>query len=411
MDDLLTREKSAYLATLGALLTRMRAALNSEEAHAPSLLECARDLESVQHQYIMTVTRASMSSKQHGDVGKATTAFHLVMQSGNLEEKLLEIIRRLAAILASAADETPAPGSRINSGSASKKKALRSMSAPLGLEASSRAHTIRELTRSMTDLERKVEACLRGESKGLREALTGPRDIETCEDCGTELATNSERSEHYCPRCARVFPIFGVVFEEQQLLSQEGQRTKSGCFMPGVHYQDWVNNILALKPDSELLSTKFPSETAASVVEKLKNTAREKNKLPSQINVETMRMLLKAIGRSDLNPHVALLMKLVTGNGPPEIPKVMRMRAQSMFLKMLDARARISDNTPNRRYYPYYTIKIFDLILPPGDPGRAMFKFVHMQSQDTLTKNDKEWREICGFLGWEFRPTILSKLR
>lgn len=384
MCDPHTFERGALIQSLGALLARMRIKLDQPETHT-ALLKCAGDLEIAQRDHAMTVTRAAMSSRFHGSADGASIAFQLQAHSDDLEESLLRVIDDMRTALSPFADT------------------MKSRRDPL-------AYVLRDFVKSMDRIQGSVERSLRGESRGARESMAGPREMEICEDCGADLALNSARSERYCPRCARVYPIFGVVFDEQQLFSQEGQRTKSGCFSPSTHHDEWMNNILALEPESLLVNIKICPDSPAEIVEKLRVEALRQNKIISMLDVESLRKLLKAIGRTDLNPHISLLMKKVTGTGPPEIPKGIRMRARAMFTRVLEARSQLVNNSANRRYYPYYTIKIFDLILAPGDPGRKMFKFIHMQSEDTLTKNDKEWKRICNILGWEYRATIKSRL-
>jgi hypothetical protein len=49
----------------------------------------------------------------------------------------------------------------------------------------------------------------------------------------------------------------------------------------------------------------------------------------------------------------------------------------------------------NNPSYPFLIYKIFDTILPLNDvENRRIFHFIHLPSQATLTKREKEWNLV-----------------
>jgi hypothetical protein len=375
-------ENGAHVRAINGLMAR--AALQLGESPEFDALQVMH--RQVRSKYGMAVARASQSCRLQPicsvDEGKL---FRLTLASANIEADLLAVTAGLLALIDQRARRDVPAGAR-----ASRD------------DSASRALVM--LKRVVSTLHGNIQRTALGESRSARGAALADIDGDVCDDCGVALVVHAARSEKSCPRCARVYPIFGIVFDDAQLLQQEGQRGKSGCFSPSSHYDEWMRNILAQESD-ELLCKKGTEESPGDVIRLLGEQARLRNKLLPLLTIEGLRVLLKAIKRTDLNAHSSLIMRKLTGRGPPDISKERQVKAASMFTRVLSVRDALTRNTGNRHYYPYYTIKIFDLILPKGDPDRALFRYIHMQSVETLHKNDIEWSKICAELGWEYRAT------
>ena len=214
-----------------------------------------------------------------------------------------------------------------------------------------------------------------------------------CPDCFRDTDVLPARSETRCPQCARVFEIGGIVFEECQSYSQDGQKIKSGHFDAVKHWRDWEGSILGEEPVVKLGGK--GDEYGTLVLEKLRAVRPRYRAFAAQLTVGDVRSMLAEIKRTDLNPHVTLIVKQLSGRGPPLPTEDQRRRAALIFEKVLEVRETLSFVRINRNYYPYYFYKIYDFILPAQDPARGILKYVHLQGEDTLRANDAEWREIC----------------
>lgn len=381
MGDALTNENGSHLRALASLLPRLQPFFPPASKLGPAFGDIRERFSKVNASYALAFAGAAENCRTR-QVGVADVEKVFLISVGTFfsaartEDDLLQLLTDLVKLL----------GARAKTAS---------MTPP-------DARQLRELDRAVQNLHGLVYQSAYGESRGARGAMHVDDDDDRCEDCGVELRVNGERSEKDCPQCARVFAVYGVVFDDAQLHQQEGQRGKSGCFSPSQHYEDWIRNILALESD-EVLIRKGSDESPADVIDALRAAALRKNKMLSRLTIEDVRGLLKTVGRTDLNPHTSLILKKLTGVGPPDISKERRFEGGAMFARVLDARD--GGGGGNRRYYPYYMVKIFDLILPPGDPDRQIFKFIHLQSPITLRRNDKEWESICAETGWKYRPT------
>jgi len=235
------------------------------------------------------------------------------------------------------------------------------------------------------------------------------------------MEVNSETSELTCAGCGKVRELVGTVFDDAQFYNQEGQKAKSGSFNPNRHFRFWMDRILAREPEEELSDKDDPDDTCGErLLEQLRGVVRRDQKILRLLTVDDVRAMLKEAGRTDLNKNVPLIMRRLTGVGPPQLPESICQRVEKLFSKAIEIGERVRPaSRTNRNYYPYYIYKILDAILSEEtDPGaaaearehRRVLYYVYMQGQDTLDKNDREWEEICMELPEiEWTPTCRSK--
>lgn len=397
MADSPASESSAHLRSFASLLQRIEQWGGPLRGPAGALAGLRAQYTCLRDQHSLEVTAATFRAKdlQCGAPGSAADS----ERAFQLGAPALDVCEGLAALAERALATLQAEGGR-----------------PLRRAEARRAvsdveHQRAEIVRALQQLLEHVRLAALGQSRGARSAWPAPLELENCDDCGAPLNINSGRSEKSCPRCARVYEVYGVVYEESQMYSQEGQRSRSGCFSPSQHYKEWITNILALEPESCLANPRVNDDTPAEVIERLRAAACAKNKFLALLTVADVRLLLKAIDRTDLNQHTSLLLKKLTGCGPPAVPERRRVQGYTMFSQVLSVLARLPQSCTNRSYYPYYTAKIYDLMLPRGDPCRRIFAFIHLQSIETLRKNDEQWKTICAALQWAYRPTDPATIR
>ena len=224
-----------------------------------------------------------------------------------------------------------------------------------------------------------------------------------CPDCQEEMAINSETSELTCAGCGKVRELVGIVFDDAQFYSQEGQKAKSGAFNPNRHFRFWIDRILAREPGEELGDKDDPDNTYGELLlEQLRGIVRRDQKILRLLTVDDVRAMLKETGRTDLNKNVPLIMRRLTGIGPPQLSEAICHRVEKLFSKAIEIGERVRPaSRTNRNYYPYYIYKILDAILPeeknPEDlaEARRVLYYIYMQGQDTLAPNAKEGEEIC----------------
>lgn len=229
-----------------------------------------------------------------------------------------------------------------------------------------------------------------------------------CAECKTEMLITADTSELTCTECGKVRELVGTVFDDAQFYNQEGQKAKSGSFNPNRHYRYWMDRIMAREPEEELGDKDDPENTCGEkLFAAMRGIIRRDRKILRLLTVDDVRAMLKELDQTTLNKNVPLIMRRLTGVGPPSLPESISQRTEKLFSKAIEiGEEKRPEGRTNRNYYPYYIYKILDAILPEdvGPDGktiaearemRRVLYYIYMQGQDTLAKNDREWKEIC----------------
>ena len=217
------------------------------------------------------------------------------------------------------------------------------------------------------------------------------KNLNNC-SCGEPFSIESKTGESVCQKCGHTEKMYGVVFEDDQFFYQEGQRTKHGKYDPTKHCKFWVDRIQAKE------STEIPE----AVLNKIKFGIKRDNLWLEHVTCNHIRKYLKEIDRTDLNSHVSLLKKLITKIDPPQFTEQELKLIYMYFSRIMQIhnRTKLDDvsATSNSPYHPFFVYKIVEQILSkPIHRARCkeILSSIHLQSRDTLIKNDRIWQYVC----------------
>lgn len=215
--------------------------------------------------------------------------------------------------------------------------------------------------------------------------------------CGEKMKTYPDNSELVCLKCGFVMKIPGIIFEDSQFYSQEGQRSKHGQYDPKRHCRFWKQRIQAeenavIKPECiQAISVCISQGVIINVC---------------HITCEQIREYLKETGYTKYNDHVPLIRKMITGISPP----LLTTEETRMLYNLFDKAVYVYDmvkpsNKSNTMYYPYIIYKILDYILDEGMRKKQILECIHLQSSQTLISNDNLWEKICDSIPVDYKPT------
>jgi DNA polymerase III delta prime subunit len=220
-----------------------------------------------------------------------------------------------------------------------------------------------------------------------------------CEQCNKPMKILSNMSDLLCVQCGLIENLYGTVFEDEQFYYQEGQRTKHGSYAPSKHCKVWVERIQARE------STEIPP----NLIDELKEIISNELTNISDVTCKIIRKYLRQIQRSKYNEHVPLIRKIITGQAPDQLTSCETQLINIYFDKVLKIYDSIkSADKSNCFYHPYFIYKIIEHILKNDSPERlySILSCVHLQSRETLIKNDRIWQKICEQLDdVEYAPT------
>jgi hypothetical protein len=252
------------------------------------------------------------------------------------------------------------------------------------------------------DIQRLLDVYPRGEAVRGEASLAGgaaPQvNYEMCPSCGHDMAIDAGRSELRCAQCGTIRELVGTVFDDAQFYSQEGQKAKSGTFNPNRHFQFWWTHILAREPEEEIGDKDDPdNQYGEKVLDLLRGVVVRDHKILRLLTVNDVRAMLREVGRTDFNKNVPLIMKKLTGVGPPQISDAIAVRVENLFTKAIEVGERIRrTGRVNRNYYPFYILKILAQVLPEDDfESRRVLYYIYIQSKETVEADDADWEHIC----------------
>lgn len=250
----------------------------------------------------------------------------------------------------------------------------------------------------LLDVYPRCESAARGEGTSPAEGAAQHVNYGQCPSCGGEMAVDAGRSELRCGECGTIRELVGTVFDDSQFYSQEGQKAKSGTFNPNRHFQFWWTHILAREPEEEIGDKDDPDNLyGEKLIAELRKIVAREPKILRRLTVADARSMLREVDRTDLNKNVPLILKKLTGAGPPLVSDAVAVRVENLFTKAIEIGERVRRaGRVNRNYYPYYIFKILDQLIPESEAEtRRVLFYIYIQSKETVEADDADWEQIC----------------
>jgi hypothetical protein len=223
----------------------------------------------------------------------------------------------------------------------------------------------------------------------------GKIDYKRCAACDTLMEINAELSELQCA-CGLTSKIIGMVFRDEQFYPQEGQKTKHGGYDPSRHFKFWIDRIQGIE------NKEFPPGDLSRIEHVITRDMIDRITL----NIHMMRGILKELQLTKYNDHAVLLVVMFGGIPPPRLSIDENKKMSILFRKVMSAYEQ-SIYSGNKPYYPYFIYKIIESIFQYNNEKMQLLNYIHLQSRDTVIKNDKIYEKICEnyIEGLSYKPT------
>jgi hypothetical protein len=222
---------------------------------------------------------------------------------------------------------------------------------------------------------------------------------DICLNCDMVMQIHPNSSELVCTNCGSTTVLVGTVFEDDQFFYQEGQRIKYGSYDPSKYFRTWMDKIQA----------KEIKEIPEKVINDVKTLIKQDVRNVDEITCKKIRSFLRISKNTEYNEYVPLIRKLITGIAPPQLTDYEIQLVNLYFDKTMKIYNEIkAPNKSNCFYHPYFIYKIIEHVLKDGDPNRShkILSCIHLQSRETLIKNDSIWCEICVYIeDINYKPT------
>lgn len=224
-------------------------------------------------------------------------------------------------------------------------------------------------------------------------------------ECGGKVELH-EQGDIKCPDCGRLGREHNLAYCENPQVSETNTNRK-GSFDFIRHLNLWLDCIQAKKNKT------FTEEELG----KLRDCINRDGVIDDELDCETIREYLVECNMTAYNNHAPLLIKKLT-NGriiPPQLTERERRDIRVKFIRIMELfeMVKIPGEDLNRSYYPYFIYKIFEDYFKDNAEKLKLLDCIHLQSRETVIKNDNKYREICDISTQEdnlvYRCTDYSK--
>lgn len=205
--------------------------------------------------------------------------------------------------------------------------------------------------------------------------------------CGERMVIIPESSRIHCPKCKTFKTVIGMVFRDEQFYNNDYQKVKHSGYDTSRHYRFHMERLQALENKT------FPPQILKNMEYVIGRDKYDKNKL----TCDQVRRILKdsKVNSTKLNDHAPLLVKLLGGNPPPQLNFEENKIASVRFSKSMQLYDTIVSEKGNKPYYPYFIFKILEHLFRNNPEKRRILNYIHLQSRETVVKNDKTFEKIC----------------
>jgi len=230
-----------------------------------------------------------------------------------------------------------------------------------------------------------------------------PTSNEYC-SCGLKLKLY-QNNEMFCEVCN---PTKTAYNQPEETQSDTIKKSNTCTYEPSRHFHFWIDRIQAKETKT------FSAEDHQKIDHIL---VRDKIELNT---VYDMRLVLRKCNLTKHNDHAPLLMKLKTGVSPPQLSFVMIKQLNIKFNKIIKFVKQIKGSQGNNPYYPYFIYKSIEIeikkIQNTIDENtktktlnsvelkklndelselKRFLQYIHLQNEETLSKHDLLYKEIC----------------
>lgn len=222
------------------------------------------------------------------------------------------------------------------------------------------------------------------------------KSTEFCK-CGSRFIAKLETAEMWCKTCMKSKPISSQQSKEDNSSETNRRSSTSGT---DRHYKFWSDRIQAREKKT------FTAEEIDKINKIIIRDKIDRTKL----NCETMRSILKIEHLTYLNQNTSLLIKTVGGPPPPSFSFTETQKLRIKFKKIMSLYEQVATEGGNKPYYPYFIYKLYEDEFKDDPAKLRILEYIHLQSKDTVTKNDIIYRSIAELAppedGIVYRPTI-----
>lgn len=216
-------------------------------------------------------------------------------------------------------------------------------------------------------------------------------DFAYCDTCDKEMVIKKEHGTFVCTHCGRTNEVL-VDGEAGKVTIPDG--LKYSIYQRKNHFREWLNQIQAKE------TTEIPEDVFDLILVEL-------NKIHFQnladLNPTIIRNILKKLNLSKYYENVFHIIYRLNGLQPPTLSRDIEEKLLQYF-KQIEEPFRLfkKKGRKNILRYSYILYKLCELL--ELDDFLRCFRL--LKNRNKLMEQDIVWAQICGWLHWEFIPSM-----
>ena len=212
-----------------------------------------------------------------------------------------------------------------------------------------------------------------------------------CSNCENELILHLSEGKLICTDCGYCEEI--IMDSDKPNYKDPIPDVTAYAYKRINHFNEWLAQFQAKE------STDIPED----VYERILDEIKKQRLLDKNISPRKMRAILKKLSLNKYYEHVQHIINKVSGIPPPKITREVEEKFRQMFK---EAQEPFSIYCPKNRknFLSYsYTLHKFCQLLELDD---FLPCFPLLKSRDKLKEQDRIWKSICNYLGWQFISSL-----
>ena len=218
------------------------------------------------------------------------------------------------------------------------------------------------------------------------------KSIELCLNCNVERKLFMSDGKMICPKCGD--EKFILIDSDKPSYKEPPRELSYFAYKRINHLNEWLAQFQAKE------STDIPNEVYDKILSELK---KERITNIILLTSEKLREILKKLKLNKYYEHIPHIKNRLNGIPPPTITRETEEELRRMFKEIqLPFHKFCPKDRKNFLSYSYVLHKFMQLL----EMDEFLSCFMLLKSREKLHQQDKIWKNICGYLKWQFIPSV-----
>ena len=217
-------------------------------------------------------------------------------------------------------------------------------------------------------------------------------EIDICKECKTEKTLYISDGKLICNMCGEETTI--LIDSDKPSYKDPPREVSYFAYKRINHFNEWLAQFQAKE------STDIPQDVYDNIIIELK---KERILNMDQLKPKKLREILKKLKKNKYYEHIPHIINKLNGIPPPVMTRETEEELRRMFKEIqIPFHKFCPENRKNFLSYSYVLHKFVQLL----ELDEFLKCFLLLKSREKLHQQDQIWKQICGYLKWQYIPSI-----